>query len=532
MEALSDSTIKTLYKNIARESSSCGGYKDTICEMLNAQRQDGRYCDITLECNGTLFYSHKCVLAGTSEFFNVLFSTPLNEDFTLSAINLDNFSVRTVSLFLDIVYGEAAVENCSDVVELLRIAEHLQYQWLIDLLIKAIRTTIDSQNVFAWHEIAGQCGVGKLQVLTESFIAKSFGSCRRSVSNFQMDTLFSVVNDKQELHIVHPDCSSSEPSKYTGQMLQLFKDRAGTPESGVADKVKILDAFMHSKDLYVMTETVEFDCETFQYEGKSLALYRYEHLTETYHTVFSTDISDICRQCGLKREMVFQDVSYDSMDSLYFLMCDEDDEDEDQSVLLRYDLTKDKFFDNYVVLADDSYQDFTAYRKNGGVLIVMDLTCVYYVEYFNLMKPTDEQPVKQVSINSKTIFKKSVPNTSWFKVTLLDGVLYCFVKFGRNIWDRRNMVFHVLKFDKDSFCWDHLCDINFYAIFNCVAFQSKIYIYGLQDADKNPSKDNYAKFCKLCEFDPQDAVLVDSDMTLERAGFPDQFFTIPSYLLV
>jgi len=313
-------------------------------------------------------------------------------------------------------------------------------------------------------------------------------------------------------------------------MLQLFKNRSATPQNGVADKVKIVDVFMHSKDLHVMTETVEFDYTTFQYEGKSLALYRYEHLTETYHVVFATDVEDMCRHCALPR-MTFQDVSYDNLDSLYFLLCDGEDEDvdEERSVLLRYDISTNKFYNNYVTLTDDSYQDFNAFRKNGGVLIVMDLTCVYYVENFHL---TDHQPLKKVTINSKSIYNKSVANTSWFKVAELEGSMYCFVKFGRNIWDRRNMVFHVLKFDKDAFCWDHLCDFNFYAIFNCVSFQSKIYVYGLQDADKNPSKENYAKFCKLCEFDPEEKVLVDSDLTMERAGFPDMFFTVPSYLLV
>jgi len=527
MESLSDSTISALYKNISKEAKSCGGYKDMICLRCLDQRRDGRFCDMTLECNGTVFYSHKCVLAGMSEFFKVLFSSPLSDECTRSAIKLDNFSVKTVSLFLDIVYGDAAVENCKDVIELLRIAEHLQYQWLVDLLVKAIRTTIDNNNVFAWHEIAGQCGVGKLQVLTESFISKSFGSYRRSVSDFQVEVLFSVVNDKQEMYLVDAE---HEPRKYKGQMVQLFNNRNSTPENGVADKVKILKSFMHSKDLHVITETVEFDCTTFQYEGKSLAMYRYEHLTETYHTVFSTDIDDMCRRCGLP-EMVFQDVSYDSMDSLYFLMCDEDD-DEERSVLLRYDISTDKFFENYVTLADDSYQDFLVWKKNGGVLVVMDLTCVYYVENFHLMKPKDKQPLKKVTINSKTIYNKSSAITSWFKVVQLDGVLYCVVKFGRDEWDRRNMTFHVLKFDKDAFCWDHICDFNFYAIFNCVTFQSKIFIYGLQDADKNPSKDNYAKFCKLCVFDPETNMLVDADYTLERAGFPDQFFTVPSYILV
>jgi len=527
MESLSASTITALYKNISKESTCCGGYKDIICDLLNDQRRDGRYCDITLECKGTVFYSHKCVLAGTSEFFNVLFSSPLSDEYTLSAVNLDNFSVKTVSLFLDLVYGEAAVENCDDVVELLRIAEYLQYQRLIDLLIKAIRTTIDSMNVYAWHEIASQCGVGKLQVLTESFISKSFGSYRRSVSDFQVEVLFSVVNDKQEMFLVDAE---REPRKYNGQMTQLFKNRSATPEDGVADKVKILGSFMHSKDLRVITETVEFDYTNFQYESKSLALYRYEHLTETYHVVFSTDIDDMCRRCGLP-EMVFQDVSYDNLDSLYFLLCDEDDDDE-RSVLIRYDLSKDKFSDNYVTLADDSYQDFLAFRKNGGVLIFLDLTCVYYIENFHLMKPKDKQPVKKVTINSKTIRLKSIANTSWFKVVKVEGSLYCLVKFGLDEWDRSNLLFHVLKFDKDAFCWDHISDFNFYAIFNCVSFQSKIYIYGLQDAEKNPSTENISKYSKLCVFDPETNLLLDNDVTLERAGFPDQFFTVPSYILV
>jgi len=340
------------------------------------------------------------------------------------------------------------------------------------------------------------------------------------------------LNDKQEMFLVDPESERLPCKKYSGQMLQLFKDRSATPENGVADKVKIVDVFMHSKDLCVVTETVEFDYTTFQYEGKSLALYRYEHLTETYHVVFSIDIEDMCARCALP-SMVFQDVSFDNLDSLYFLLCDDDDDDdEDRSVLIRYDINTDKFYENYVTLADESYQDFSAIRKNGGVLIVLDLTCVYYLENFHLIKSTHPQSPKKISINSTSIYNRSLPNTSWFKITELNGSLYSFVKFGRNTWDRRNMVFHVLRFDKDKFAWDHLTNINFYAIFNCVAFQSKIYIYGLQDADKNPSKDNYAKFCKLCEFDPDENVLVDSDLTFESAGFPDQFFTVPSYLLV
>merc|ERR1712136_70304 len=66
------------------------------------------------------------------------------------------------------------VAEDTDIVELLRLAEFLQYDWLVNAHIQSMRMLIDKSNCYTWYEVAKSCGVKKLINITKSFIMSGY----------------------------------------------------------------------------------------------------------------------------------------------------------------------------------------------------------------------------------------------------------------------------------------------------------------------------------------------------------------------
>merc|ERR1711962_1506585 len=57
---------------------------------------------------------------------------------------------------------------------MLRLADFLQFDWLLNRLIELIRPTLDESNCFDWLEVAKTFGIEKLRLLSESYIRVNF----------------------------------------------------------------------------------------------------------------------------------------------------------------------------------------------------------------------------------------------------------------------------------------------------------------------------------------------------------------------
>ena len=141
---------------------------------LEIQRQAGHFCDVEIQCGGRVFPAHKCVLASVSKYFKAMFTTPLTvTSHSSTSVDLNSFSMNAVETFLNIVYTQNDIDTLL-IADLIRLADFLQYEWLVGILVDAIRNLLDVDNVFEWWALANELNVSKLQLLTRYFITDNF----------------------------------------------------------------------------------------------------------------------------------------------------------------------------------------------------------------------------------------------------------------------------------------------------------------------------------------------------------------------
>ena len=72
--------------------------------QLNRFRKEKQLFDITICCSDGEVPAHKIVLATVSEYFKVLFTSPISVGLSSSIVDLHDFSVEAVTLLLDVIY--------------------------------------------------------------------------------------------------------------------------------------------------------------------------------------------------------------------------------------------------------------------------------------------------------------------------------------------------------------------------------------------------------------------------------------------
>ena len=172
----------------------------TAWKNMKQQRALSQFCDITFQCNGGEVSAHKCVLASVSEFFRILFTSPISTSSSSSSVVFDDFAVGTMTLLLDAIYSEVDVE-ADEVVELMRLAEYVQLDWLVDQLVQGIRRTINETNVCEWYDIATECGIRKLKFLCKCYLRENKSKLRADEVSlyFDDDSLGSVTLANHDL---------------------------------------------------------------------------------------------------------------------------------------------------------------------------------------------------------------------------------------------------------------------------------------------------------------------------------------------
>merc|ERR1740124_2081499 len=148
MAALPSATVHTVCRNLCQVETPQTQYK-AYWRNLNEQRQEGLLCDVVVQSGTRSYHAHKCILAAASPYFKAVFSSPMLHvnacNSKQEVVDFDLYSAQTVQLLLDIIYGvnEEVGDDSADFSDLLKLAEFLQYDWLISILVDSIRSTID-----------------------------------------------------------------------------------------------------------------------------------------------------------------------------------------------------------------------------------------------------------------------------------------------------------------------------------------------------------------------------------------------------
>ncbi len=115
------------------------------------------FTDFTIECNDTSFACHKFVLSSRSMVFAALFKANMHESQRNKTV-INNVSVESVSVFLNIIYSEEIPENCTDVIlETLSLLQRYFVQpdtQHVDLLFRLVAAGMSLKNVCSVAEEA------------------------------------------------------------------------------------------------------------------------------------------------------------------------------------------------------------------------------------------------------------------------------------------------------------------------------------------------------------------------------------------
>ena len=81
-----------------------------------------------------------------------------------------------------------------DIIEMLKFADFIQCDWLLDVLVNAIRCVIDQTNSLLWYEIGRESRAEKLISLAYSFIRDTSSHSSASLIN---DVASRTMYDKE-----------------------------------------------------------------------------------------------------------------------------------------------------------------------------------------------------------------------------------------------------------------------------------------------------------------------------------------------
>ena len=148
---------------------------------IGKQRKQKEFCDVVINCQGRKFYAHKNIMAAASPYFRTLFLC----DFEIEKrkgdkywqIQLDDFSLKSVKLLVNIVYNQKfslpeADLNC--LLDFLKLAHFCQIQHLIEFTTSYLKDLIDDKSCFHIYEHASLCGIKMLTSMTTAYIRMNF----------------------------------------------------------------------------------------------------------------------------------------------------------------------------------------------------------------------------------------------------------------------------------------------------------------------------------------------------------------------
>ena len=147
---------------------------EPILRSLSEQRRKNILCDVLIECRNQQITAHRCVLYAMSKYCVTLFTGSIPPTYRngMAVMDLDLFSLDTVQIFIDLIYGEESTEVSSiDVGELMRLFDYLQVHG--DILAAIFSKIVNTDNYMLCYELALSYHFEQLQKMLEVYIANN-----------------------------------------------------------------------------------------------------------------------------------------------------------------------------------------------------------------------------------------------------------------------------------------------------------------------------------------------------------------------
>jgi len=442
-------------------------------------RKDNILCDVSVRCRDKKYDVHKCVISVASPYFLALFTTQMVVEGDGRTIDLSDYSNNTVETLLDLIYGCADVES-ADIGELLRLAEFLQYDWLVNALVKSIRPLIDVSNCFAWYETAKTSGVEVLICITKSFIVSSYDELiamdkYENVAPMIKDIARSMEVDfvKELVIVFHEKDSRNYVINLPDKTIEMRREG---PTLTACDS-SVQSFFVHKHGLFMIStfNTYERNCPYYTRDyfeqNTKIEIQTYNHCSQTYKLlhyiepcklVAKVHTDNTTQHVRPNTPFRISSFAYNGVESLYLVLMDKND----LFTVFKMNLGDGIWAENWITIKPESKDLKICESKHFGSLLIDGLYDAYEMENFPFRKLNDHSPQPlNVSFDWKPIFKKAhrskSKNRKWngywrsWDAVGLKGEVFLFVVF---YCDSSNV--YVYQLNPEKLSWDEICIIN------------------------------------------------------------------------
>ncbi|CAG2057920.1 unnamed protein product [Timema podura] len=140
---------------------------NAVLEKLKTQKEQGRFCDVTLYVEGKQFKAHRNILASCSPYFDSVFKMhkTVKERLTITCQNSDIFSC-----LLNYMYTGTVVIDKNNVAELLRLANHFLVLKLKSYCAEYLDRYLDVTNCLSVREMAEKYNMPALSKAATLFV--------------------------------------------------------------------------------------------------------------------------------------------------------------------------------------------------------------------------------------------------------------------------------------------------------------------------------------------------------------------------
>ena len=145
------------------------GYSIAILEKLREQRDEQKFCDVTIRIDGVNFSAHRAVLAACSPYFETLLdgSRIVRQTVVVASRPGGHFAFSVVLQFM---YTGVSTLNDSIVLDVMKFSERFYMTQLRDRCIEFLQQHMTPSNCFQTKELALGLGLTGLVRIVDSYI--------------------------------------------------------------------------------------------------------------------------------------------------------------------------------------------------------------------------------------------------------------------------------------------------------------------------------------------------------------------------
>ena len=440
-------------------------------------RDDGVLCDVTVKCRDTTYDAHKCILSVASPYFQALFTTMMTVDANsgdTTVVDLSDYSNNTVETLLDFMYASEHVTDLN-VAEILRLAEFLQYDWLVSVLVHSVRPLINVNNCYTWYEVAKTSGVKVLTTLTKSVIMSNIGELVAMVEYQDVvPHLRDIVREKdpelqkQFVFVCRDKDSKNHIVDFASGTIEMRRD--GPTLTACDSSVQLWIVHRHRLLMISTYNTYVRDCPYYHRDyfenNTKVEIQAYNHCSRNYKLLHYVEPCKLVAKVHLENNpqsarpntpFKISSFAYNGIETLYMLLKDKND----LYVVSKLNLENGEWAENWIAFKPTSQELRMCESKHLGSLLIDGLYDIYDAEKFMFHQGGEDQdhtpqPLN-VSFEWKEIYKKA-KNKKWdgklvrsWEAVTLNGNVYLLVSFSCEL-----SKVYVYELNPESVAWEEL----------------------------------------------------------------------------